>query len=138
LDRSLDAVVTTFGARQAVQSQERREPVRHRRRERASIRNAAWMELEERLSHVLQYPTIAAVIRSAADTPGERATAMHTLAKRVRSWLRQAGRESVEGQGLIEYSLILVLIFLACLAAVSGAADAIINTLWGNMSNLPF
>ena len=35
-----------------------------------------------------------------------------------------------EGQGLVEYALILLLVCIACLAAISSMGDAIVQNLW--------
>ena len=36
----------------------------------------------------------------------------------------------MEGQGLVEYALLLLLVCIACLAAVTALGDAIVENLW--------
>jgi len=44
--------------------------------------------------------------------------------------------QEIEGQGLVEYALILLLICIACLVAITALGDAIIANLWSIIQNL--
>ena len=66
------------------------------------------------------------------------ATAMNILAKKARKWLCDSDQDGADGQALVEYSLILLLVILACFAVVTETGDTIRDNLWEQTSNLPF
>ena len=51
------------------------------------------------------------------------------IVSRLVSFKLLKGRE-MEGQGLVEYALLLLLVCIACLAAVTALGDAIVENLW--------
>jgi Flp pilus assembly pilin Flp len=55
---------------------------------------------------------------------------MSSLSTLVSAGLHRLGYQEVEGQGLVEYALILLLVCIACLAAISSLGDAIVQNLW--------
>ena len=67
-----------------------------------------------------------------------RATAMNILATKARKWLSNSEPHGKDGQSLVEYSLILALIIIACVTAVSATGVAVRDNLWGMMTQLPF
>ena len=44
--------------------------------------------------------------------------------------------QEIEGQSLVEYALILLLICIACLVAITALSDAIIANLWNVIQNV--
>jgi Flp pilus assembly pilin Flp len=63
---------------------------------------------------------------------------MNILASVARRWLSDSEHEVSDGQALVEYSLILVLIIIACLLVVTQTGDVVRDNLWEQTSNLPF
>ena len=60
-----------------------------------------------------------------------------TMISRITSFLcslRSMPETEVEGQGLVEYALIIVFIIIACLVALTGMGDAVM-VLWGRVTN---
>ena len=63
---------------------------------------------------------------------------MNLLALKARKWLCDSDRDGADGQALVEYSLILVLLIIACHAIVTETGAVIRDNLWEQTSNLPF
>ena len=63
---------------------------------------------------------------------------MKLLALTARKWLCDSDQDGADGQALVEYSLILLLVIIACLAIVTQTGDVVRNQLWQQTSNLPF
>lgn len=49
--------------------------------------------------------------------------------------LRTANQDSHEGQGLVEYAMLLLLVALAAIAAVGGMGDTVRDVLYGKIVN---
>lgn len=63
---------------------------------------------------------------------------MNILATKARKWLCDSDHDGADGQALVEYSLILALVIIACIAVVSETGSVIRDNLWEQTSNLPF
>ena len=63
---------------------------------------------------------------------------MNLLASTARNWLCDSDQDGADGQALVEYSLILLLIIIACLAIVTETGNVVRDNLWEQTSNLPF
>ncbi len=48
---------------------------------------------------------------------------------------RTADQDSLEGQGLVEYALILLLVAIASVASVAALGDATVGELWSPIQN---
>lgn len=67
------------------------------------------------------------------------ATAMKIPASKARNWLSYSDQDAADGQALVEYSLILVLVIIACVSVVITMGDVVREVLWGGLtSRLPF
>lgn len=74
----------------------------------------------------------ATISQSEAEGQG---TMSWLLTSRLRSFNVLKDRP-IEGQGLVEYALILLLICIACLAAITALGDAIVANLWSLVVNV--
>jgi Flp pilus assembly pilin Flp len=72
------------------------------------------------------------------DAWARRATAMRGLT--VKAWRRllNAITDQHDGQALVEYSLIFVLIIVVCITVMTTMGDTVRDELWGMTSRLPF
>lgn len=50
--------------------------------------------------------------------------------------LRTANQDSVEGQGLVEYALVILLVAIACILAVTGMGFTVRDELWGDIVDI--
>lgn len=64
--------------------------------------------------------------------------AMRSLPSRAWKRLSCSKDDAHDGQALIEYSLIIVLIVLVCVTFVATMGDTVRDELWGMTSDLPF
>ena len=51
-------------------------------------------------------------------------------------WLHYLNIGAHDGQGLVEYALIMLLVCIACVAAVSGLGTTMVTTLWDVIQNV--
>lgn len=65
-------------------------------------------------------------------------TTMKTPASKVRTWLSDPNRDRSDGQTLVEYSLIIVLVVIACIVAVTSVANVMEEKYWALISAMPF
>jgi hypothetical protein len=49
---------------------------------------------------------------------------------------RAANQDSVEGQGLVEYALIILFVVIACVLAVGALGDAMLAQLWSVINDV--
>ncbi len=63
---------------------------------------------------------------------------MSILERVVRHRLSFSNHEDEEGQALVEYSLIIALVVIACILVMTQLGDIVENGLWGLTSTLPF
>jgi len=63
---------------------------------------------------------------------------MKILASMARKWLCNSDQDGTDGQALVEYSLILLLIIIACLVIVTETGNVVRENLWEQTSKLPF
>jgi Flp pilus assembly pilin Flp len=53
-------------------------------------------------------------------------------------WLSRSNKVKTDGQALVEYSLIILMVVIACVAVVATMGETVRDELWGLMSQLPF
>jgi Flp pilus assembly pilin Flp len=63
---------------------------------------------------------------------------MNILATTARKWLSISDERQLDGQSLVEYSLIILLVVVACVAVVTAMGGVVYDTLWSQASQLPF
>jgi Flp pilus assembly pilin Flp len=63
---------------------------------------------------------------------------MKTLAMKAWRWLSHSATSDSDGQALVEYSLIILLVVIACVAVVTTMGETVRDVLWGQVSQLPF
>ncbi len=63
---------------------------------------------------------------------------MSTSRKLIRSVIDRIASQPVAGQGLVEYSMLLIIMFIACLSVVTLLGDTIDRELWSAIRTLPF
>lgn len=61
---------------------------------------------------------------------------MSWLSKSRSALLRYLGEDETEGQGLVEYALIILFVVLACFAALTSLGQAILSELWSVVNDV--
>lgn len=62
---------------------------------------------------------------------------MKTLAMQAWRWLSRSNKVKTDGQALVEYSLIILLIAIACVAVITTMGATVRDDLWGLITQLP-
>ena len=73
------------------------------------------------------------------DEPSEeegQGTMNSDLIRHVMTWLRLREEHTSEGQGLVEYAMILLLVALACIGALTALSDQMKTVLWNMIQNV--
>jgi Flp pilus assembly pilin Flp len=62
---------------------------------------------------------------------------MSDLLESAGQWVTACLGDEHDGQAMVEYALLFVLIVIACLAVMTALGDVVVNGLWGVISSMP-